>query len=500
MNNHNQAIKQQAQASLQSNRLAEAKALYDQVTRNDRHDWEAWHMLSAVHGMLGEFPESEKCSRRVIALQSDMLGAYINLGNALMAQEKYDDALPCYRRVLQMKPDDPQAHNNLGNLLKHQGKLAEAEASYRKALEHAPDYPDACNNLGMALQEQGKLDEAFIQYRQAITLQPDHVDALHNFGSALVAHGDLPGAIACYEHLTKLHPSNAKGWVMLGSLYGQQKQFDQGIAACRQAITLQANFTDAHFNLGTIYQAKGDKEQAAAQYREALRIKPNMETARYQLATLGIEAAPDQSPASYVKELFDRYAEKFDKNLIQDLAYRTPELLNSAVRKALAQGRNKLDVLDLGCGTGLGGALFRDIARHMTGVDLSPKMLQKARQRAIYDELLVGDVMLPLETTAAACDLIIATDVFVYIGDLQAIFIACARTLRSEGLFAFSIEALPEGTTYSLRASGRYAHAAEYVQSLADTAGLRAISTESAILRQEAGIGVEGCIFVFQKD
>ena len=495
----NQSRKQQALTLLQSHRPAEAKDIYSQVVQNDRRDWEAWHLLSAAHGMLGEFQDAEKCSRRVIELQPTMLGAYINLGNALMAQGKMDDALPCYRRALQIKPDEPQTHNNLGNLLKQQGKLAEAEASYRQALRHAPNYPDACANLGMVLQEQGRLDEALVHYQNALKLQPDHADALHNLGSGLAAQDNLPAAVACYERLIIIQPNNSKAWSILGSLYGKQKLFDKAITSGRKAIALQADVADGYFNLGATYQAMNDKDQATAMYREALRLNPAMENARYQLAVLGSETMPDRSPATYVKGLFDDYAEKFDKHLVQELGYQTPSLLNNAVRKALGNRNTKIDVLDLGCGTGLGGALFRDIAQHLTGVDLSPKMINKARQRGIYDELLVGDVLLPLQAPGVAYDLIIATDVFVYIGDLRAIFSACARALRPEGLFAFSTEALADGTTYVLRASGRYAHAIDYVKSLADAGGLKAISTDAVVLRQEGGTAMDGHIFVFQK-
>ncbi len=495
----NQSKKQQALSLLQSQRPAEARDIYCQVVQSDRRDWEAWHLLSAAHAMLGEFQEAEKCSRRVIELQPTLLGAYINLGNALMAQGKMEDALPSYRRALQIKPDEPQTHNNLGNLLKQQGKLAEAEASYRQALRYAPNYPDACANLGMVLQETGRLGEALVQYQTALKLQPEHADALHNLGSGLAAQDNLPGAVACYERLTKIQPNNSKAWSILGSLYAKQKLFDKAIACGRQAIVLQPDSADAYFNQTATCQAMQDKDQAISLYREALRRKPDLENARYQLAVLGSEAMPDRSPANYVKGLFDDYAEKFDKQLVQDLGYRTPELLNNAVRKVLGDTIEKIDVLDLGCGTGLGGALFRDIARHLSGVDLSPKMIEKARQRGLYDELLVGDVLLPLQVPGVACDLIIATDVFVYIGDLRVIFNACARALRPGGLFAFSTESLEDGATFTLRTTGRYAHAMGYVQSLADTTGLKTLSTDAVVLRQDAGVAMHGHIFVLQK-
>jgi predicted TPR repeat methyltransferase len=98
------------------------------------------------------------------------------------------------------------------------------------------------------------------------------------------------------------------------------------------------------------------------------------------LASLGAETAPVAAPKEYVIGLFDRYADHFDEHLVGKLRYRTPSLLLDAVMRLAPSGNlGTLDILDLGCGTGLVGSLLRPLARTLTGVDISSNMLQIAR-------------------------------------------------------------------------------------------------------------------------
>ena len=110
---------------------------------------------------------------------------HCNLGIALKAQGKLDEAVASYRRALELKPNFPVAHNNLGNLFKDQGKPDEAVACYRRALELVPDYFVAHNNLGAAFKVQGKLDEAVACFRRALALKPDFAEAHSNLVYAL---------------------------------------------------------------------------------------------------------------------------------------------------------------------------------------------------------------------------------------------------------------------------------------------------------------------------
>src|SRR6185369_9393049 len=101
--------------------------------------------------------------------------------------------------------------------------------------------------------------------------------------------------------------------------------------------------------------------------------------------------SPTEVPKDAITHLFDKYADTFDQHLRGALRYTVPELLAEAIAAARdPDDESLMDVLDLGCGTGLIGPLLRPIAATLAGVDLSPLMIEKARERKCYDLLHVG--------------------------------------------------------------------------------------------------------------
>src|SRR4029077_18883888 len=110
--------------------------------------------------------------------------------------------------------------------------------------------------------------------------------------------------------------------------------------------------------------------------------------ASLRLARLGPGEPGTAGLQRHVRTLFDQYAPRFDRAL-EDLGYRAPALLRDAVT---AHGTRFGTMLDLGCGTGLAGAALRPQVDWLVGVDLSPKMIEEARRKGVYDRLAVGDI------------------------------------------------------------------------------------------------------------
>ena len=155
-----------------------------------------------------------------------------------------------------------------------------------------------------------------------------------------------------------------------------------------------------------------------------------------------------------------------------------------------------MDVLDLGCGTGLCGPLLRPMARTLAGVDLSPAMIEKAKARRAYDRRWAADLLEALRAADAGYDLLVAADVLIYFGDLTPVFEPAVAALRPGGLFAFSVEA-GEGERFQFRpATRRYAHAEPYLRRLAGIFGLRVIRLDPITVRTEAGKSVPGDLVV----
>ena len=133
---------------------------------------------------------------------------------------------------------------------------------------------------------------------------------------------------------------------------------EPGIDCYRKAAALQPAVSGYHRNLGKALQATGRLSEAAAAYQRALELDPTDVATDHVLSALTGRQMPSTPPSRYIERLFDDYAERFDHHLVESLGYRVPELLHATLQSIRPSGR--LDILDLGCGTGLCGPLFRD--------------------------------------------------------------------------------------------------------------------------------------------
>ncbi|OWJ61352.1 class I SAM-dependent DNA methyltransferase [Inquilinus limosus] len=267
--------------------------------------------------------------------------------------------------------------------------------------------------------------------------------------------------------------------------------------AIRAAIEIDPGEVEIHYALGQALEAAGG--DAAAAYRAALELDPDDRMgAAVRLALIGAAPVPPQLPEAHVRTLFDQYAPRFDTALVQALRYRGPELLRQAVDRAVPQG--SLDILDLGCGTGLAGIAFADRHRRLDGIDLSPGMILQAMARRLYDRLEPGEIVASLAEWPERYDLALAADVAVYIGDLAPLFAATRRVLRPGGLFALTLEAQDgaDGTGWRLGDHHRYQHSAAYLRDAAATAGFVVVDLESAWTRTENKMPLPGWVAVLR--
>jgi len=266
-----------------------------------------------------------------------------------------------------------------------------------------------------------------------------------------------------------------------------------------QTVELAPAFATAWFALGAIRDVLGDRAGAVAAFTAARDADPqDYHGARLHLARLGAGEVAPQMTTTYVRRLFDQHADDFDAAMRGRLDYRGPELLLAAVRAVAGAALRVGSLLDLGCGTGLGGAAFRPCADWLVGVDLSPAMIDQARAKGLYDRLCVLELAQFLRDEAlrdAQYHLVVAADVFVYCGDLAPIAAAVAGVLAARGLFAFTVET-HDGRGVLLRETLRYAHCADHVRDALQRAGLTALTLESASTRTEKGVPVPGLVVV----
>ena len=278
-----------------------------------------------------------------------------------------------------------------------------------------------------------------------------------------------------------------------------QGDFRAAAEVLEQALERAPDWAAAWFALGEARERLGEIDSAASAFRSTLGADPaDSQGAAVRLALIGRGDAPPSLPAAYVARLFDQYAPRFEAHLTGTLGYRAPALIAEAM-SAAAPGRRFASALDIGCGDGLMGATLRDRVDHLTGVDLSPAMIAKARERGGYDALVVGDALaLMRRQQPAAFDLVVAADSLAYIGDLAPLFAAVATALTADALIAFSVESCG-GEGFNLSASMRFAHSRAYVEATARESGLSMLLIGSASIRREAGRDAPGLICVFER-
>lgn len=267
----------------------------------------------------------------------------------------------------------------------------------------------------------------------------------------------------------------------------------------QQALKSYPN--DYYFNecLAQIYSRHGNLVQATKYYKKALTLNPDSEFLEH-LLNASMCKNTNIAPRNYIIKLFDEYAENFENSLVETLSYTAHIELAKFMQQKIQIQRPITSALDLGCGTGLcGQELIKHFkVEHLTGVDLSNNMLEHAKEKNIYHVLHNVDLVEYLRMADTNQDLIVSTDVLIYLGDLAPVFENCYRILAHGGYFGFSTEKLSRGS-FKLAPTGRYQHSLQHIKSLSKRYQYSKIYSQPIDLRKESGNMVAGYLVLLQK-
>lgn len=364
------------------------------------------------------------------------------------------------------------------------GDAARAEVLFNESLRLVPGRASTLVNLAAVHQRLGRNEQALAALGQALAAQPDDVSACFHQGQLLQVLERPADALRSYERVLALQPHHSAAWTQRGSLLKDMGRLPEAAESFRQAL---AHGGDEEMNRYFLASAQAGLAEAGNPAHEA----------------------PASAPRRYVQALFDSYAEGFDKHLVDKLGYRMPwliaEMLQAQVQPQVqapgaSVARRWRAAIDLGCGTGLMGPRLAAHAAAIDGVDLSPLMLERARSLGCYRALACGDIVEHLRGSRERYDLAVAADVFVYIGELEAVFDALARALDERGHFAFSVEEAGPGTQrFELRASSRYAHAEAYLRGLAAAQGFDWVAHRRTALRRDQHQPIGGLLVLLRR-
>ena len=370
------------------------------------------------------------------------------------------------------------------------GRHAEAETRLEAAAALVPDRPSTLLNLGVVRLRLGRPGDALRALDALAALEPANPAGRFQRALALNQLGRHGDALALLDALLADHPATAAAHQLRGQTLQALERHADALPAYERALALDPGLAEASLLLGQLLRDLQRPDAARAAFEQALAAGADAALCRYFLAGLGAGEAPAGAPQAYVRGLFDSYADDFEPHLLNVLRYRAHEAAAQAAAAALA-GSPVVAALDLGCGTGLCGPLLRPLARRLHGLDLSPTMLEQARARGCYDQLVQADLTAYLQQTPERYGLVAAADVFIYVGALEPVFAGVRRVLQPGGVFAFSVES-SDGQALQLRPSLRYAHGADHLRTLAAQHGLEIVQAQPLVLREDQRQPIQG--------
>lgn len=351
-----------------------------------------------------------------------------------------------------------------GRSLRLAGRAAEAVRVLQRGLADEPHDFRLHDELGMALVELDRHEEAIGSYLAALNVKPDADEICSKIASAFASRGMLKPAAVWYLHARQLNPAATNNLCAYGK----------------------------------ILAANGCLQEAAQAFEQWIQAEPDNPVARHLYSAALGSSAITKASAEYVCALFDGYAPQFNVSLAK-LKYCGPQLVLDALQQVSTAPAVGWDILDVGCGTGLVGSCLKPLARRLVGVDLSARMLDIARNRELYDELIESDMIDYLRRHSQRFDVLTAADVLTYVGDLGEFFHCATQALQPRGLVVVVVEALNGEGTFRLNFTGRFSHNPQYLRRVMENAGLQVTHLSEAAMRCEGNRPVPTLVAVGTK-
>lgn len=481
----------------QLNEYNEAEQHYKKAIELQPLSLTAYNNLAILCSIQDRYPEAIHYAEQAIKFDPSNVEGHFNLAMLHLKQNQLHAALDELRLALRLDPYHTEAHYALAQQLQQLDQHEEAMQHYDYVIKRMPHFADAHVNLGASLLAMGNQSEAKSEFKRALDIDPKHAEAHFNLGCLLLEQRNLKSALAHFMQASAQTPS-ADTYYNIGVIYMYQDHYQDAIRYLKRALELDSKHFAALNNLATCYLKMHNHPKAIEYYEATQQLDPTNTEIAYILHALKQDATPDRPPKQFIEHLFDQYATIFDQHLTEILKYETPKILYDAVIAVIADDLHPRKILDLGCGTGLSGKLFKELGAPLIGVDLSSQMIAIAEKKEIYDALVIADVHDALRIHRHN-ELILAADVLTYLGDLQPLFTEIKQALTQNGLFAFTIEIPPPDIkTYYLQTSIRYAHAREYIQALAKENNFTIITERKITLRRQANEGLPGMLYILK--
>lgn len=435
---------------------------------------------------------------RATAQAADPIRPYLETARAQIDQGALREAALTLNQAQRLSANDARIFMLAGLMAEKSGNVAGAFEALRKTVAMAPDWGPGLLELALLLARQNQFAEAIETAEKVAALEPQNLQVLA--GVIDIAHRAAHTEMAV-RHLRRglaLVPADPQLSQLLAQDLSALGQYDEALALWGDLIALQPDNAQRLLGRVTTLLAAGKPAQAVADTTALLALAPGDSVYAYYNA-LAHGVTPAHQPLELNRQLFDNMADIYDQHMVRGLRYQLPKIVADKIVARYPQ--KHLNVLDLGCGTGLLGVCLGRLDGFLIGVDMSTKMIEQAARHNVYDRFHSVNLLDALQATPAAIyEVIAALDVFIYAGDLSDAIPNAHRILQPAGDFFFSCEIAPEdGPDLLLQTNGRYAHKRSQVQALCRQAGFESIDIQDLVLRYEAGVPVPGFLVQARK-
>jgi predicted TPR repeat methyltransferase len=379
---------------------------------------------------------------------------------SLQQAGKTEEAAHLYREMLLANPAHFEAMYSLGLLHVQMGRAGEGQNLMGNALRLNPRFAEGWCARGIVLLQLQRREEALLCFDRALAILPGFVEALASRATALLEMDRLEEALLSFDRVLALKPGHAISWNNRGNAFVAMRRHDEAVESFDKALALQPDLETARVN----------RDLALLELRKLTRLPPAM-----------------------ARALFDDFSSHYDETMLEVLGYLGHVHVRNLAELVVPDLKPPMRILDLGSGTGLVGEAFKDIAAggRLDGIDLAPRMIEAARARGIYDELILGDLETVLAEAGPQYDLILSADTMIYIGDLEPAFSGVAKRLVPGGFYVFACESKMDGDWEQTQAN-RFRHSESYLRAQSARAGLEFVRLMECSLRSESGKPVPG--------
>lgn len=503
-------------------RLPEAaRAYHDFLRKNPRH-FEALNALAMIYFQTEQYEQSQYLFGEALRINPYDINVLCFRGLALMKVQRPDAAITAFDKALEIKPDFIEALANRATAFLEMGKFEDALAAFDQLLAIEPNHPLTWNNRGNTLLALERVEEAIKCYDTALALMPglaeatgnrrqvlntlkgsnsSFADSAYTKGVLLMREGRFHDALTAFDEAIEVRPGFVDALSNRATSLSELKRFEDALEAFDMALAIDAEHTISWNNRANTLAAMKRFEEAVTSYDKALQLSPTFLEARDNRANALFELKRGKRcPPAFMRNLFDDFSSHYDETMLEKLQYRAHQHVRTLAERVLPRLAPPWRILDLGCGTGLVGEAFKDLAAggRLSGIDIAPRMIEAARARGIYDELILGDLETVLYAPEPSYELILAADTMIYLGDLGPTFFGVAARLEPEGFYIFAVESAADGEWQQTPAN-RFRHSTAYLKAEAERAGLVFVDAMDCTLRFEANTPVAGLAVALQK-